>query len=700
MNQGNLLWCSLLLAFGRAVCGTLADVSTPAPAPLLASSTNLTGTIADVRHVVIFMQENRSFDNYFGSLAGVRGFGDHSLLVQPNGISVWSQNGLLPYLITNQCTEDISHDWGSSQAVWDSGWWDAWIPYKGTVSMASMDPAQISYYYDLANAYTICDHYFCSIRGPTNPNRLYLWSGMIDPAGTGGGPVIDNSEPVPGFTWTTYPERLQAAGVSWKVYQQSDNYDDNALAWFEQYMSAAPGNPLHDRGVSYVKDVITAFSNDVAHATLPQVSWIIAPTQKSEHPPFPPAAGEVYTRALLDALAANASVLNSTVFVLSYDENDGFFDHVVPPTAPLGTTNEFINGAPLGLGVRVPCILISPWTRGGNVCSETFDHTSILRFLEKWTGVGETNISAWRRQVCGDLTSAFDFAHPQPGYPSLSRPPDVVCDGVVIPHLPDVQAVPPQQAGHKPLRPLPYEPEAWAVVDCGANRVWILTTNSGSASAHFGLYPDAFLATAPIDFDVPPGTTVSNAFALSSGRYALSCYGPAGFVRRFAGADTGSCDSVEVRGTVDAAAGGLVLVLENPTASQATFTITNGYDPAISWSIAVDPHEQSEFSVSGAAAKGWYDLGATVAGAAGFARHFIGHLPTPPPPRLTAHFSAGEFTLSYPGWAAGFSVETNSDLTGGSWGLLPVAGTNVNGNLYLSEPVGPKPLFFRLRYQP
>jgi len=115
----------------------------------------------------------------------------------------------------------------------------------------------------------------CSVMGPTNPNRLYLWTGMIDPNGTGGGPIIDNSEPAAGFTWTTYPERLQAAGITWKVYQEADNYDDNALAWFAQYKNAAAGNPLYDRGIATVSDLVAAFQNDVTSGALPQVSWLI-----------------------------------------------------------------------------------------------------------------------------------------------------------------------------------------------------------------------------------------------------------------------------------------------------------------------------------------------------------------------------------------------------------------------------------------
>jgi phospholipase C len=141
----------------------------------------------------------------------------------------------------------------------------------------------------------------------------------------------------------------------------------------------------------------------------------------SEHPNDTPAYGAAYIASKIDAIAANPEVWAKTVFILSYDENDGLFDHVVPPIPPAGTPDEFVNltspggtpggGLPVGAGFRVPCIVVSPWTAGGYVASETFDHTSQLQFLEQVTGVAEPNISQWRRRTFGDLTSAFRFHH-------------------------------------------------------------------------------------------------------------------------------------------------------------------------------------------------------------------------------------------------------------------------------------------------
>lgn len=132
-----------------------------------------------------------------------------------------------------------------------------------------------------------------------------------------------------------------------------------------------------------------------------------------------PADGAAFVANKIDAIAANPDVWAKTVFILNYDENDGLFDHVPPPVPPPGTPHEFVDGLPVGCGFRVPCIIVSPWTAGGWVCSETFDHTSVLRFLEASTGVRETNITDWRRRTFGDLMSAFRFRDFRPAPPVL-----------------------------------------------------------------------------------------------------------------------------------------------------------------------------------------------------------------------------------------------------------------------------------------
>jgi phospholipase C len=243
--------------------------------------------------------------------------------------------------------------------------------------------------------------------GPTWPNRMYWMTGTIDADGHHGGPMIAN-DPMPGAgRWTTYAERLEQAGVSWRVYQQADNYGCNLLEQFATFRRADSSSPLYTRGMARGPE--GQFEYDAINDKLPAVSWIIPTAAQSEHPDYMPAAGAAFVASKLDAIAANPDVWAKTVFILNYDENDGLFDHVVPPTPPPGTPGEFVDGLPIGAGFRVPCIIISPWTAGGWVCSQTFDHTSVLQFLERITGVAEPNITAWRRQTFGDLTSAFRF---------------------------------------------------------------------------------------------------------------------------------------------------------------------------------------------------------------------------------------------------------------------------------------------------
>jgi len=381
-------------------------------------------SLRDVKHVVLLMQENRSFDHYFGTLSGVRGFGDPNAMQLSTGSSVFHQPDeesadgyLLPFHLDTRTTSaqklpSTSHAWAVQHEAWNGGKMDQWLPahrkadgINGPYVMGYHTRADIPFQFALAEAFTICDAYHCSVLGPTWPNRMYWMTGTIDPEGKNQGPVISNGSH--GFTWTTYAERLEQAGVSWKVYQQANNYGCNMLEYFKQFREAAAGSPLRVKAMTAGPE--GDFEYDAINDRLPAVSWIIPTSHQSEHPDFMPAAGAAFVASKIDAIAANPDVWAKTVFILNYDENDGIFDHVAPPFPPPGTPGEFVNDLPIGGGFRVPCIIVSPWTAGGWVCSELFDHTSILQFLERFTGIREPNISDWRRKTFGDLTSAFRF---------------------------------------------------------------------------------------------------------------------------------------------------------------------------------------------------------------------------------------------------------------------------------------------------
>jgi phospholipase C len=387
------------------------------------------GSLSDIEHIVILMQENRSFDHYFGTMPGVRGFSDPTAITLPDGNPVFyqpdpshAQGYLTPFhydtkSTSAQATPDTDHGWATQHQAWDNGKMDQWVPAKGPYTMGYFTQADIPFHWALAEAFTLCDNYHCSVFGPTNPNRLYMWTGMIDPNGTGGGPIISNTPAYDNviLSWTTYPERLQQAGISWQVYQEEDNYDDNALAWFKQIAFQPTSSPLWQRGMQ--KRAAGWFEADARAGRLPQVSWIVAPSAQTEHPDYMPAAGAEYIASKLDAIASNPDLWYKTLFILTYDENDGIFDHVPPPTAAAGTPDEFVDGEPIGLGFRVPCTLISPWTAGGHVYSDVLDHTSLIRIIEARFGITEPNISAYRRQTCGDFTGALNFSGQPAGYP-------------------------------------------------------------------------------------------------------------------------------------------------------------------------------------------------------------------------------------------------------------------------------------------
>lgn len=389
----------------------------------------------DIEHVVILMQENRSFDHYFGTMRGVRGFDDPDAAILPTGRPVFYQPDpenpdgyLLPFHLdtrttSSQAIPSTSHAWSVQHEAWNNGRMDNWVPAhrkadgeaNGPFTMGYYERADIPFQFALAESFTLCDAYHCSLLGPTWPNRLYHWTGTIDPNGLAGGPVISNVIPEP-FRWTTYPERLTKAGVSWHVYQEEDDYGCNPLEFFQQYQDAEPGNPLYEHGLTI--GPTDQFARDALAGRLPTVSWIIPTAAQCEHPDYLPASGANFVARQLDAVAANPQLWRKTVFILNYDENDGLFDHVIPPAPPAGTPDEFVDGVPIGAGIRVPCIIVSPWTQGGFVCSDPFDHTSVLRFLERITGVREENISEWRRRTFGDLTSALGFPSKRP-FPHL-----------------------------------------------------------------------------------------------------------------------------------------------------------------------------------------------------------------------------------------------------------------------------------------
>ena len=570
-----------------AAAGAVGGLNAPIARALALPAARRTGTIQDVEHIVVLMQENRSFDHYYGSMRGVRGFGDPRPMLLPGGRSVWEQpltrgaeSAVLPFRLNAgehnaNAMQSLDHSWKGSHALWKNS--DAWIEKKTALTMGYHTRDDIPFYYALADAFTLCDGYHASLHGPTNPNRLYMYAGTSGLSVGDTGPQLvanaddnnwtgDASRDDPkfkGLTWTTYAERLQQAGISWRVYQEYDNFGDNTLSSFANFRGLDPSSELYKRGRSIVagstrenaaasegEHLVDAIRRDVMNDTLPQVSYIAAPYKLCEHPEASALEyGQFLTARILGALTANPAVWGKTVFLINYDENDGFFDHV-PPVLPalnrsmgqstVDVAGESFHGEPVGLGLRVPLTVVSPWSKGGWVNSEVFDHTSIIRFIEQRFGVIDTNITPWRRAVTGDLTSAFDFAHPDrvlpTNWPETANSKRLVESGRVKmrPAPPLAQDMPHQESGRRPARALPYN----LAVDGARNAAQgfdLRITNTGKAGAGFNVYaPDDHQG--PWFYTVEAGKSLADTLPLpASGEYWYRVHGPNGFLREFKG---------------------------------------------------------------------------------------------------------------------------------------------------------------------
>jgi len=669
---------------------------------------NRTGTINDVEHVVILMQENRSFDMYFGTFKGVRGFGDRITVPLPQNRSVWEQtNGtrvVLPYHLDStkgnaQRVSGTPHDYPDAQNAWDGGRLYQWPRYKQNQSMGYYTRQELPFQFALAEAFTLCDAYHCSSHGGTNTNRLFHWTGTNDPLALGNGPSTRNQwdglgASTIGWTWKTYPEKLQENGVSWKVYQNlPDNFTDNPLAGFRQFRkayelsgndptasnpnppawtpAADSGNPLY-KGVANTmagdNGLLQSFRDDVLNGSLPQVSWIVAPANYSEHPgPSSPVQGAWYIQETLNALTANPDVWSKTVLLINFDENDGFFDHVPSPAAPSLNPDGSMAGASTintdlerhikpslqdaadkrvyGPGPRVPMYVVSPWSRGGWVNSQAFDHTSVLRFLEARFGVKETNISDYRRAVLGDLTSAFNFATPNSEQlPDLTMWTKATADqaradqqALAQVPLPDTttQAKPRQETGVRPSRALPYEMHTSGRAQPGSSAMWLVFANTGSAAGVFHVYDRLHLDRLPRRYAVEPNKQLEGSWdvAADGGKYDLWVMGPNGYLRHFAGdlalARTEGLGA-EIRVCYDIANGDVYTSFINSGTRPCTFVITPNayYTNNEKWTITVPAGSQVEQSWSLKASGNWYDFTARLNEDPAYIRRFAGRVET------------------------------------------------------------------------
>jgi phospholipase C len=659
----------LQLAGGSVAATMLSDSIARA---LAIPANRATRSLMDVEHIVVLMQENRAFDHYFGVLRGVRGFGDPHPVTLPSGSPVWYQADgatVVPpfrpdvHNLALTFIEDLDHSWDGTHQMFNGGNWDQWLPAKTTTCMAHMKRSDLPFHYALADAFTVCDGYHCSMLGPTDPNRYYMWTGWDGNDGQGGGPVIANDEL--GYGWQTYPERLQAAGISWKIYQDigdgldaagawgftSDpyigNYGDTSLLYFFNYQNAVPGSPLYERArtgtdVNQGGGFFDILAADVASGQLPSVSWIVAPEAYTEHPAWPAGYGAWYTAGVLNALTSDPEVWSKTALLITFDENDGFFDHVVGPypnvgglagqsTVPLD--NELFGGTagtpggtdgvvgPYGLGVRVPLLVVSPWSRGGWVCSEVFDHTSLIRFIEARFRVGEPNVTPWRRAVCGDLTSAFDFESASdqvPPLPSVAayKPNQGTTPPSYHPVPPAVGSVPTQEPGLRPSRRLGYRFDV--AFDADIDTLNLAVRNLGRLGV--GLQARSLtVAGAPYTYTIGAGDELAAALP-NPGTYDLSVHGPNGFFRHFAGSPA---TAMRVEAYSDHGAGRLTLRLtDRSSGPPVVVEIADAYGP----DQGITVNGTARITIDTRQSGGWYDIALSTPSDASFSYQLAGRL--------------------------------------------------------------------------
>ncbi|MCY1410804.1 Non-hemolytic phospholipase C [compost metagenome] len=382
-SRRDFLRASLATAAAGAA---LAALPTTIRQALAIEASHVTGTLKDVQHVVILMLENRSFDHYFGTLRGVRGFGDRFTIPLASGKPIWYQSDgtrdITPFRLDMSRMNALkvnttAHSFADTQAAWNQGRYGFWPTFKIDLktdeasghAMGYYTRAEIPFHFALAEAFTLCDNHHCSVLSGTEPNRVVFWSGSnFDPAQRLAGrnataltAEADNSRctttgtwPDPGyryrgnpFDWPTVPEVLQQAGVSWRIYQNpNDNWDGsmNGCLAFDSFRRARAGSPLYHNGMSHWS--LDDLASHVQAGTLPQVSWILPSQAQCEHPAgSSPLSGADYISQILAALVANPRMWSKTVLFITYDENDGFFDHVPPPAVPSFNPDGTLAGA-------------------------------------------------------------------------------------------------------------------------------------------------------------------------------------------------------------------------------------------------------------------------------------------------------------------------------------------------------------------
>ncbi len=303
-----------------------------------------------LQNIIVACQENRSFDHYFGYYPGVGSFGVPANFSQPNGTG----GRVRPYHLGASITSDPTHEWPNIHGEWDNGKMDGFYTTDGKIAMGYYNANDLSYYYSLAQSFTLCGNFFCSLLGPTFPNRISLL------AGTAGGNTSNNIADG-SLNFPILLDLLDNFGITWKIY-------NGALAQTAGFNPATFFSKWQNDPRVNVDDNV--YNSDLANGTLPQFSFIASNVIDCEHPPASIQWGQSYMSSYISALMASFYWAKSA-FILTYDEAGGWFDHVPPPQFDA-----------YGAGIRVPTLVVSPYARHGYISPTTYDHSSILKLVE------------------------------------------------------------------------------------------------------------------------------------------------------------------------------------------------------------------------------------------------------------------------------------------------------------------------------
>ncbi|WP_221390319.1 phosphocholine-specific phospholipase C [Dyadobacter sp. NIV53] len=806
--------------------GAMANMLPPVIQKALAINPELGSTFYDAEHIVFLMQENRSFDHQLGTLQGVRGYNDPRAINLPDKNKVWLQTNKEgetygPFQLNVKDTKvawmgSIPHGWSDQTDAMNNGKYDKWLDVKKArnkdytkipLTMGYCDRSDFPFYYSLADAFTVCDHNFCSSITGTHPNRHYWMTGTVREKNEVESVAhlwnVSNYE-YPELDWKTYPERLEEHGVSWKVYQNEltmgyglkgeesawlSNFGTNVLEYYKQYnvrlheggianlqtkkesilqqiaelekkpsddkvtmrLAAAKkvlanietaqtrftkdsynnlseqGKELHNKAFTTnindefyhelemlkyddngterelkvpKSDVFYQFREDVKNDTLPTVSWLMPPAHFSDHP-GQPWFGPWYVSEAMEILLQNPEVWKKTIFILTYDENDGYFDHVPPfvvpnpykentgkvskgidPKLDFATrsqqTNPSMNESSIresaiGLGFRVPMIIASPWTRGGFVNSEVFDHTSSLQFLENFLEkkfnkkVKEENITEWRRTICGDLTSVFrpyngekinspEFLNKKPfiegihqaqfkeapaNYKQLTPAEieQINTDPAQSPYFPK------QEKGVRSACALPYELYTDCVFDKSKNSIGLSfkagnkvfgNKATGSPFRVYAINPYQKEELKAWDYSVAAGDMLQDEWKVEdfeNSWYHFRVYGPNGFYREFTGNEKNplvkiTCSYEPTRLNSSKLTGNMIVTIINKDTKAHSLTLSDNSYKTGNQSKTIAAGAQTSIVLNLSKTYNWYDFSVKLKGNETFEERFAGRVET------------------------------------------------------------------------